>query len=99
MRASLRWLAPAGRWTWPAALGALLLGWRVAGYTPWGTFDGWLVVWMVMVAITVHDGASSPTPEGQFPSWGKVGAETVKLLGMAAMAVWVVHAMLVEVFG
>ena len=82
MRASLRWWHPLGRWTWPVALAGALAWQRASGELPWATVDGFLLVLLVMLAITVHDA----TRAEQFD----MGAEMVKLLGMVAIAVWLI---------
>ncbi len=92
----MRWWHPLGRWTWPTALAGALLWQRAAGEVPWATVDGWVVVWLVMLTITVHDSASPRTPEGQLPSLGAFGAEIVKLLGMVAVGVWLVVTLVQE---
>lgn len=82
MRASLRWWHPLGRWTWPVFLAGALVWQRAAGEVPWATVDGFLLVLLVMVAIEVHDATRGD-------EW-RIGAELVKLLGMVAIAVWLI---------
>ncbi len=81
----MRWWHPLGRWTWPVALAGALLWQRAAGELPWATVDGFLLVLLVMLAIEVHDATRGE-------QW-RIGPELVKLLGMVAIAVWLIALM------